>query len=255
MLTKNMPIGVFDSGVGGVSVLKELVRIMPNENYIYLGDTKNAPYGTKSHEEIFLCAHGCAAYLRAKGVKALVVACNTATSVSVEALRNEYSDINVVGIEPAIKPALLSGRNLNVAVMATPLTLKETKFSNLCKRYSSLGNVIPVPCPGLMEIVEAGKAETEECFAYLEKIFENINADAIVLGCTHYPFVKRNLMRLFPHAGIFDGGEGTARQVRRLLEKDNLLTESDTQGKIIFENTMNDEKTDNLAKFLLKSGI
>ncbi len=248
----SLPIGVFDSGVGGVSVLRHMLALMPNENYIYLGDSKNAPYGTKSHEEILMCASKCADYLISKGIKILVVACNTATSVCIDSLRQKYRDINVVGIEPALKPAVMTGGFPTVAVMATPLTLKEQKFDKLMKQYSSESTIIPMPCPGLMEIVEDGKADSDECREYLKNIFKGIDKlDAVVLGCTHYPFVSAVIKSLYPDAEIFDGGEGTARQVQRLLAKDNLLTSSKTKGNVIFENTLSDEKVNELAKKLL----
>lgn len=252
MLKENMPIGIFDSGVGGVSVLRELVRLMPDENYIYLGDSKNAPYGTKSHEEIFHHAQSCARYLADKPVKALVVACNTATSVCIEALREEYPHMNVVGIEPALKPAMEENDRPVTAVMATPLTLKEDKFRRLFKEYESKGTVIPLPCPGLMELVEKGLGDSRECYDYLKRLFENIEPpDAIVLGCTHYPFVKENLRRLLPDVKIYDGGEGTAKQVKRLLLLDKLLNTSGKKGSVVFENTLFDENINSLARELL----
>lgn len=255
MSTSELPIGIFDSGVGGVSVLRELVRLMPNENYIYLGDSKNAPYGTKSHEEIFLHAESCAGYLIKKGVKALVVACNTATSVCIDDLRLKYPQIPVIGIEPALKPAVMYKENSTVVVMATPLTLKERKFARLCRNYSMRSKIIPLPCPGLMELVEEGKVYTEETFAFLKACFKDIEmekVDAVVLGCTHYPFVKSAIGKLMPNAKIFDGGEGTARQVRRLLVKQGHVSLSDKKGSIVFENTLNEEKINNLARNLLE---
>ncbi len=258
MQKNNLPIGVFDSGVGGVSVLSHLKRLMPNENYIYLGDSKNAPYGTKSHEEIFLHAEACAKYLLDKGIKALVVACNTATSVCIDDLRQKYKDTVVVGIEPALKPAVTSKVGATVVVMATPLTLKEPKFARLCELYGKEANVIPLPCPGLMELVEKGETNTKVTEDFLANCFKDIDmlsVDAVVLGCTHYPFVKDTLKKLLPNAIIYDGGEGTARQVKRLLEKDGLLTDRNTQGKIEFENTLNNDKINELAKKLLNQKI
>ena len=171
MQKQNLPIGVFDSGVGGVSVLRELVRIMPNENFIYIGDSKNAPYGTKSHEEIFVHAQNCADILINKGVKALVVACNTATSVCIEELRQKYTDLPVIGIEPALKPAVMSKDNPVVVVMATPLTLKEKKFADLCKKFEKKADIIPLPCPGLMELVEEGHTSDNVVREFLENCF------------------------------------------------------------------------------------
>lgn len=254
MQKQNLPIGVFDSGVGGVSVLKELVRLLPNENYIYLGDSKNAPYGTKSHEEIFVHAENCARYLMDKGIKALVVACNTATSVCIDDLRSKYPDIPLVGIEPALKPAVTNGSNPVVVVMATPLTLKEKKFARLCSNYEKMADIVPLPCPGLMELIEQGHTADETVKSFLENCFLSTGRnkiDAVVLGCTHYPFVKGAISRILPDALIYDGGEGTARQLKRLLEAEGLLSDRNTPGEIIFENTLGKVSTNNLAQKLL----
>ncbi len=256
MLKETRPIGIFDSGVGGVSVLRELVSLMPEENFIYLGDSKNAPYGTKSHNEIFIHAGECARYLAQRDIKALVVACNTATGVCIEHLRTEYPDMPVVGIEPALKPAVLWKPNSTVAVMATPLTLEESKFLELCKDYSAMANIIPVPCPGLMELVEHGLADSRETEEFLTERFSSVpKPDSIVLGCTHYPFIRKALSRVLPDVRIFDGGEGTARQVMRLLKKDGLLSNTGKKGSIIFENTLSDDGINLLARKLLDCEI
>jgi len=256
MQKQELPVGVFDSGVGGVSVLKELVRLLPNEDFLYLGDSKNAPYGTKSYEEIFTHAEDCARYLIDKGIKALVVACNTATSVCIDDLRTKYSaSMPIVGIEPALKPAVNVKKNPTVVVMATPLTLKEKKFASLCLDYGKEANIISLPCPGLMELVEEGHTMDKETLEFLEKLFKEANIhnpDAVVLGCTHYPFVKDAIKELYPEVEIFDGGEGTARQLKRLLETNGLLKESTLPGKIHFENTLGSEETNILAQKLLK---
>lgn len=253
MQKESMPIGVFDSGVGGVSVLKEMLTLMPNENYIYLADSKNAPYGTKSHEEILIHATNCADYLVSQGVKALVVACNTATSVCIAPLREKYPDMPIVGIEPAIKPALECKENTMIAVMATPLTLKEEKFAKLVEVYDASSRIIPLPCPGLMEIVEKGLLGKGEAYEYLDKLFKSISdVDAVVLGCTHYPFLKGIISAILPHARIYDGGQGTARQLNRLLEAEGLLNPSQGSSSVVFKNTLDDESKNDLALYLLE---
>ena len=253
MHKQSLPIGVFDSGVGGVSVLKEMLRLMPNENYIYLGDSKNAPYGTKSREEILHHAVSCADYLEDKGVKAVVVACNTATSVCIAPIREKYSHMPVVGIEPAIKPALECADNSVIAVMATPLTLKEDKFTKLVESNDTSSRIIPLPCPGLMEIVERGLSDKTEAYEYLDKLFKSIpKPDAVVLGCTHYPFLKGVITSVLPHVRIYDGGLGTAKQLKRLLESDGLLNPSCEHGTVVFENTLGDAKKNDLARSLLE---
>ena len=153
------PIGVFDSGVGGISVLRELVAQMPNENYIFFGDSKNAPYGTKTLEEVQQLTCADAEYLLSRGVKALVVACNTATSAAIRILREKYADMPVIGIEPALKPAVRAGGHPRVLVMATPMTLREEKFHALMQRFESDAEILRLPCPGLVEYVEQGVLE------------------------------------------------------------------------------------------------
>lgn len=250
----SLSIGVFDSGVGGISVLKELVELMPNENYIYMGDSKNAPYGTKTHDEILNLTLENSKKLFSRGIKALVIACNTATSVCIDDLRRLYSDIPVVGIEPALKPAVEECKKKNVLVMATPLTLSEKKFDNLLKSYESDATIIKLPCPGLMELVEKGITSGNELDSYLKKLFENTDVksiSAVVLGCTHYPFVRQSIKKLLPEAKLYDGGAGTARQVKRCLEKRELLNKNIEKGNVIFENSLNTEHILNLSKRLL----
>ena len=230
MKGKNVqPIAVFDSGVGGISVLKELVKILPNENYIYFGDSKNAPYGMKSKDEVQKLTMNCAKMLFDKGAKALVVACNTATSAAVRALREKYPDIPIVGIEPAVKPAVSMKEHPKVLVMATPMTIREEKFQNLMGRYADQGEIIPLPCPGLMDFVERGDLHSDNFRKYLEELlyeYKNGNLDAAVLGCTHYPFAKELIQEILgENVMIFDGGEGTAREMKRRLAESVLLND------------------------------
>jgi len=256
MEKQNLPVGVFDSGVGGVSVLRELVKAMPNEDFIYLGDTKNAPYGTKQSSEIKKVALECASFLVERGIKALVVACNTATSVCIKDLRALYTDIPIVGIEPAIKPAIKEKSNKYVGVMATPLTLKGQKIRTLIDSLRSRSRIISIPCPGLMEIVEDGLYNSKEAYDYLETLFSKTpKFDALVLGCTHYPFLKATIKKLRPDVKIYDGGEGTARQLKKLLEQADLITDSTVDGKIEFINTLGSEEQNALALKLLHDDI
>ena len=150
---QNHPIGVLDSGLGGISVLRELVRLMPEEDYLYFGDSKNAPYGTKTAEEVLRLTRNTVSFLLEQGAKAIVVACNTATSVAIRELRQEYPSIPMIGIEPALKPAVEAKAHSTVLVMATPMTLKKEKFSDLMHRYESDAKIIKVPCPGLVELI------------------------------------------------------------------------------------------------------
>ena len=248
-----LPIGVFDSGVGGISVLRELVALMPNEKFIYFGDSANAPYGTKSLEQVVKLVCDDAEYLYKKGVKALVVACNTATSAAIGILREQYQDIPVIGIEPALKPAVLSKEHPTVLVMATPMTVREKKFLDLMLRFETEAEIIPVACAGLMEYVERGELESKNLENYLKELFAPYEkADAVVLGCTHYPFVKKMIQKVLgKEVLLFDGGAGTARETKRQLENRGLLTLLEEKGGVIFENSANEERLQELCEVLL----
>lgn len=253
---KEQPIAVFDSGMGGISVLRELVSVMPNEDYIYFGDSKNAPYGTKSKEEVRRLTIEHAEELFEQGAKGLVVACNTATSAAVAKLRELYPYIPIVGIEPAVKPAVNCKENPRVLVMATPMTIREEKFKKLMARYEDQAKIIPLPCPGLMDFVERGDLDGEDLQKYLTELlyeFREEKVDAAVLGCTHYPFVRKMIQKtLGSDVQIFDGGAGTAREMKRRLQEANLLNDSGTKGEVIFRNSLKDERKLALAKMLFE---
>lgn len=253
---KQQPIAVFDSGMGGISVLRELVSIMPNENYIYFGDSKHAPYGTKSKEEVRKLTINHAEALFEKGAKGLVVACNTATSAAVAKLREMYPRIPIVGIEPAVKPAVYCKDHPRVLVMATPMTIREEKFRKLMARYEDLAEIIPLPCPGLMDFVERGDLEGEDLQKYLAELlyeFQEEKVDAAVLGCTHYPFVRKMIQKaLGSEVKIFDGGAGTAREMKRRLLEAGLLNDSLCQGEVVFFNSLEDGRKRTLAKALFE---
>lgn len=252
---KRQPIGVFDSGVGGISVLRECVRIMPNEDFIYFGDSKNAPYGTKPTDVVReLTIKQVEAFLEIP-IKGCVIACNSATSAAVKVLREMYPALPLVGIEPALKPASLYKRDPRVLVLATPMTIKEEKFRNLLARYEDKATIYGLPCPGLMEYVEDGKYDSPEVSNFLEKLLAPYRGgviDAVVLGCTHYPFVKNKISQVLgPGVKIFDGGEGTAREMRRRLDKAELLTDKTAGGNVVFENSSDDKNKIDLCNKLL----
>lgn len=238
MAEKSLPIAVFDSGIGGVSVLKELIVALPNENFIYFGDTANAPYGVKSAEQVRELTFSVYEKLKSEGIKAFVIACNTATSVAVASLREKYPKDIIVGVEPALKPAVMSSAHPTVAVFATPLTLKEEKFALLLSRFESEAKVIPFACPGLVEFVERGEIEGEALHSFLLDLFAPLmdeKIDAAVLGCTHYPFVKAEISAILgENVKIFDGSVGTALNTRRRLEEANLRNDSEQKGRVIF---------------------
>lgn len=239
---KDRPVGVFDSGVGGISVLREFVRLMPEEDFIYFGDSVHAPYGTKTAEEITELSETIAADFYRRGVKAIAVACNTATSAAIAVLRSLYTDIPVVGIEPAVKPAALIKENPNVIVLATPMTVKGEKFRHLLERFENLADVKALPCPGLMEYVEKGIFDGPELEEYLDNLlgpFVRAGAvDAVVLGCTHYPFLRRQIQKtLGPGIPVIDGSEGTARELKRQLERRGWLRSGNVRGQVILQNS------------------
>ncbi|MBE5792793.1 MAG: glutamate racemase [Clostridiales bacterium] len=220
---RNCPIGVFDSGLGGVSVLRNMHALLPKEDFIYFGDDKNAPYGTKTEEEILRLAVNDANFLLQKNVKAIVIACNTATSAAAAHLRQTLS-IPVIGMEPALKPASLARKNGYIGVLATPATLKQKKFQLLYEKYGS--HALPIPCPGLMEYAERGILEGEEIDLFLNELlkpYRNVPLDSAVLGCTHYVFLKGAIQKALVGVELFDGNEGTARQLKRVLEERNWL--------------------------------
>lgn len=249
------PIAVFDSGVGGISVLRALIAEMPNENYWYYGDSANAPYGTKTLEEVRELTISHVDYFLKEGAKAIVVACNTATSAAVRILRQKYPRVPIIGIEPALKPAVLSKDHPNVIVMATPMTIREEKFHNLMERYMGMAHIIPLPCPGLMEYIEHGEIQSEELEHFLERLFEPFEKsklDAVVLGCTHYPFVSRELQKVLgEEVMLFEGGPGTARETKRRLKEAGLLNNCQKRGRIIFENSEDTENKRILCEKLL----
>ena len=250
---RRQPIGVFDSGVGGISVLRECVKIMPNEDFIYYGDSKNAPYGTKPTEVVRELTIAQVKRFLEIPIKGCVIACNSATSAAVRVLREMYPNLPLVGIEPALKPASLYKRDPRVLVLATPMTIKEEKFKNLLAKYEDKATIYGLPCPGLMEYVEEGKYDTSEVSNFLEELLAPYRGgviDAVVLGCTHYPFVKDKISQVLG-PGVIDGGEGTAREMRRRIDVAGLLTDKTTRGEVIFENSSGDKSKIELCNRLL----
>ena len=224
MADRNSPIGVFDSGVGGIGTLAALRRELPREDFLFYGDTANAPYGTKSRDEVMGCVSRIMDHLLDNDVKAVVIACNTATAVAAAELRARYT-LPIIGIEPALKPAHELRREGSILVLATPMTLRLEKFRALYERYGE--GAIPLPCPGLMELVE--READDEARRYLLDLFAPYDlhtVDAVVLGCTHYVFLRPILREILPPTvSVLDGNEGTARQLRRVLAQRELLSE------------------------------
>lgn len=222
-MANNAPIGVFDSGVGGLSVLHEIRSAMPDESLIYLADTAHVPYGDKDEAFVYQRCIAVTDFLLAQGIKALVVACNTATAAAVSQLRQDYPDLPIIGMEPAIKPAVTVTRNGVIGVLATTGTLRSHRFASLLKRYAAGVEVKSQACPGLADRIEAGELDSAETRSLLLKYVEPLissGCDTVVLGCTHYPFLRPLLQELLPaDIAIVDTGAAVARRVKMVLQE------------------------------------
>lgn len=236
-MRKKAPIGIFDSGVGGTSIWKEIHRLLPQETTIYLADSKNAPYGDKSKEEIIALSKKNTELLIELGCKLIVVACNTATTNAIDYLRSNYS-LPFVGIEPAIKPAALQTKTKSIGILATKGTLSSALFSKTSKDFTQDIRVTEVVGEGIVTLIEAGQLESEAMTALLKKYMAPMlanNIDSLVLGCTHYPYLIPQLKKLVPQEiQIIDSGEAVARQTQRLLEQHNILHPGDSPSYSIF---------------------
>lgn len=255
-MSDTRPVVLFDSGVGGISVLREMVKLMPNEDFLFFGDSANAPYGTRTLENVRELTIGHISRMIGEGAKAACLACNTATSAAVDQLRAMYDDVPIIGIEPALKPAALSGGHPNVVVMATPMTLREAKFQRLMVRFKDQAEIYSLPCPELVRFVERGVLSGEEVEAYLRDQFGSlggIKVDCVVLGCTHFPFARGAIRKVLgDDVKLFDGGEGTARQMKRRLAECGLSAEEGRKGSVTFINSAGTEEMLKLSRMLLE---
>lgn len=236
-LRRTAPVAVFDSGVGGIGVLREVKNILPQEDLIYFGDSKNAPYGEKSTEEVRTRVLSHAARLLTHA-KALVLACNTATAAAAATLRAQYPDVPIIGMEPAVRPALRVKPHPRILILATAATLREQKLRALLSRYADFAHFQKCPAPGLVRLVEDGMADSPEADRYLAALLRpyvaHFTPDAVVLGCTHFPFASKALTRFFgTNMPLFDGAKGTAAELRRRLEASDLLQMSRRHGTVI----------------------
>jgi glutamate racemase len=227
------PIGVFDSGVGGLSVLRQIRRELPAENLIYVADSAHAPYGDKTQEFIEARSFAITRFLLDHGAKAIVVACNTATGAAVAALRSRFT-LPIVAMEPAIKPAVAQTQTGVVGVLATRRTLSSHNFVKLFERYGSEAEILPQACPGLVEQVEAGDLAGAKTRSLLERYLAPLlakSADTLVLGCTHYPFLRALIQEIAgPNVTIIDSSEAVARQLRHRLEAHDLRADKEEPG-------------------------
>lgn len=232
------PIGVFDSGVGGLSVLKHIRELMPHENLIYVADSKHAPYGNQTPEFIQSRSYHLADFLLRQGAKALVVACNTATAAAVAGLRERYPDLLIIGMEPAVKPAVAATKTGVVGVLATTGTLKSAQFAALLEHYGQGVQVVTQACIGLVECVEKGELNSPSTRALLKQYVQPLldaKADTIVLGCTHYPFLRPLIEDLVgKDVVLIDTGAAVANHLKNRLDENQLLCVSYKAGTVSF---------------------
>lgn len=231
------PIGIFDSGIGGTSIWREITSLLPNENTIYLSDSKNAPYGEKSVDEIIEFSVKNTELLLEKGSKLIVVACNTATTNAIEILRNKY-DVPFIGIEPAIKPAALQTQTNSIGILATKGTLSSSIFSETSERFASDIKVIEQEGKGIVKLIENGDLYSNEMTSLLQKYLNPMiekNIDYLVLGCTHYPYLIPQIQKIIgKNVKIIDSGLAVAKQVNAILEKNQLSNLTSTISKYQF---------------------
>ena len=236
------PIGMFDSGVGGTSIWKEIHELLPNENTIYLADSKNAPYGEKSEKDILQLSRKNTEILLSKNCKIIVVACNTATTNAIDYLRANYK-VPFIGIEPAIKPAALRSTSKTIGILATKGTLSSSLFHSTSENHASGIKIIEREGAGLVDLIESGKVESNETRKLLKEYLEPMivaGIDYLVLGCTHYPYLIPVLKELLPgNVKIIDSGEAVALQTKAILEKNNLLNLSEEKSVLQFYTNTN----------------
>ena len=231
------PIGVFDSGVGGISVLQHIHALLPHEQLLYVADSRYAPYGNKTPQEIQSRCFEIADFLIAKGVKAIVVACNTATAAAIDKMREKYN-LPIIGMEPAVKPAAEASKNGVIGVLATVGTLKSAQFAGLLESYGRNVKVVTQGCVGLVECIERGELRSDNTLNLLEQYCQPLleeGADTIVLGCTHYPFVKPLIRQVVGGDVILiDTGAAVAKQLQKRLAMLDLLTKQHQAGSVMF---------------------
>ncbi len=233
----NQAIGVFDSGVGGISVLQHIHTLLPHESLIYVADSKHAPYGSKTPAEITERCFALADFLIAKKVKALVVACNTATAAAIAAMREKYT-LPIIGMEPAVKPAAEASKNGVIGVLATVGTLKSAQFAALLESYGRNVKVVTQACMGLVECVERGELDAKNTKALIRQYCAPLlaeGADTIVLGCTHYPFMRQVISEVVgKNMSLIDTGAAVAKQLKRQLAESDLLSDLNQQSDVQF---------------------
>jgi glutamate racemase len=251
---KDNPIGIFDSGVGGLSVWREVARLLPCEDIVYFADSAHLPYGERSLEEVRAFSEGITEFLIGEGAKVVVVACNTASAAALYSLRERFP-IPIVGMEPAVKPAVSLTKSGRIGVIATKATFQGLLFQRLVERFGQGVEIYTKACPGLVEMVEEGllngKEAEERVKAHLEPLLEK-GIDVLVLGCTHYPFLRETLEKVVgPGVSIIDPSEAVARQVKRVLESNGLLREEGGKGRYSFFTSGEPERFRGILRLLI----
>jgi glutamate racemase len=233
LINNHNPIGVFDSGVGGLSVLREIRGVLPNEHLLYVADSGAAPYGDRSSQFILSRARSITQFLIAAGVKSIVVACNTASAVAIQPLREQFPTV-LIAIEPAVKPAIQCTRSRVIGVLATRQTLASASYSRLTSRYGKNTRILSLACPEFVDIVENGEINTPSARACVRHYIAPLlaqGADTLVLGCTHFPFLRAAIGAVAgPSVAIIDPAAAVARQLQRRLKGNQLLTLADSMG-------------------------
>ena len=240
-MNKNEAIGIFDSGIGGVTVLREILKVLPNENYVYYSDSRNNPYGDKSNEQINeLCEHIVKIFIKQK-CKAIVIACNTASAKSAQYLRNRYRDMSFIAIEPAYKMVHDYAYNEPTLVMATKGTIESEKFNFLYHTYDNHKTIL-LPCVGLADIIEEGNEDKIK--AYLKEHLEQHRGKVknVVLGCTHYPLIQEEIQEVLGQVTFFNGAPYLAQHLKEVLEEKDLVNNQGKEGIIQFIDSSNDEQ-------------
>lgn len=240
-MLKNEAIGIFDSGIGGVTVLNEILKILPNENYIYYSDSKNNPYGDKSDKEINEICENIVKFLIEKRCKAIVIACNTASAKSVRYLRNKYKNIPIIAIEPAYKMVYDYAYEDPTLVLATKGTIESEKFNLLYHKYDNHKTIL-LQCVGLADIIEKDEKEKVEIYLKQNLLEYKGKIKNVVLGCTHYPLIKNEIEKVLGKVKFFNGAPYLAKHLKEILEEQNLLNNKNEKGYIEFIDSSNIEQ-------------
>ena len=255
--SRDAPIGIFDSGIGGLSVAQEIARHLPNEQILYYADTAHVPYGPRSDQNIRELTAQAIEWLYRQGCKAAVVACNTASAFSLDYLREHYGEsFPIIGLVPALKPAVLQSKTKVVAVLATPATFRGNLIKDVVERFAMPTGVkvLPITCLELVPLVEQGLQMSQQCLNMLKKILQPVveqGADHLVLGCTHYPFLKPAIQAIFgQQLTLVDSGQAVARQTARILIKNELLGEQTCESETRIQCYVSGHNAENLKPIL-----